>query len=219
MEVSSATANEKSRTEKSDSSPNETLSNHPPGEVITDAATVFASPLPLTGERKVTTRKELWSWYLFYMGNSGLGPFNFAISAWQNLLYLAGWDPAFPRGTVACGDGGESSLHIHPVTMTHVQQAVISLRLAPNDPVRTDSKDTSSAYINSQLDRIDHKRTFIRVPSCHLLARWQFCGLRGMETAYYYSIYGPHMGGEFWLVGSGSAFEVSLNLFASVYSS
>ncbi|WWC65513.1 uncharacterized protein I303_108131 [Kwoniella dejecticola CBS 10117] len=73
---------------------------------LTDEATLFASPLPIVGARKTTTRKEVWSWYLYYVGNSGLGPFNFAISAWQNLLYQAGWDPAFPRGTVACGDGG-----------------------------------------------------------------------------------------------------------------
>nr|XP_019009024.1 uncharacterized protein I206_05664 [Kwoniella pini CBS 10737]OCF47805.1 hypothetical protein I206_05664 [Kwoniella pini CBS 10737] len=76
------------------------------GMQLTDEATLFASPLPIVGERKTTTRKEVWSWYLYYVGNSGLGPFNFAISAWQNLLYQAGWDPAFPRGTVACGDGG-----------------------------------------------------------------------------------------------------------------
>ncbi|WWC73371.1 uncharacterized protein I206_107338 [Kwoniella pini CBS 10737] len=75
------------------------------GMQLTDEATLFASPLPIVGERKTTTRKEVWSWYLYYVGNSGLGPFNFAISAWQNLLYQAGWDPAFPRGTVACGDG------------------------------------------------------------------------------------------------------------------
>ncbi|KAK4688267.1 hypothetical protein P7C73_g1840, partial [Tremellales sp. Uapishka_1] len=71
-----------------------------------DEAALFASPLPLVGSPRITTRKELWSWYLYYVGNSGLGPFNFAISAWQNLLYLAGWDPAFARGTVPCGDGG-----------------------------------------------------------------------------------------------------------------
>ncbi|WVQ74264.1 hypothetical protein IAR50_003861 [Cryptococcus sp. DSM 104548] len=71
-----------------------------------DEATLFASPLPIVGDRKTTTRKEVWSWYIYYVGNSGLGPFNFAISAWQNLLYQAGWDPAFPKGTVACGDGG-----------------------------------------------------------------------------------------------------------------
>ncbi|WVQ66630.1 uncharacterized protein L199_004815 [Kwoniella botswanensis] len=80
--------------------------NEEAGPQLTDEATLFASPLPIVGERKTTTRVEVWSWYLYYVGNSGLGPFNFAISAWQNLLYLAGWDPAFPRGTVACGDGG-----------------------------------------------------------------------------------------------------------------
>jgi hypothetical protein len=45
---------------------------------------------------------------VYYIGNSGLGPFNFAISAWQNLLYQAGWDPAFPGRSTACGSGGES---------------------------------------------------------------------------------------------------------------
>ncbi|ORX41263.1 protein-vacuolar targeting-related protein [Kockovaella imperatae] len=75
------------------------------GSLISDEATLFASPLPITGNRKTTTRKELWSWYLYYVGNSGLGPFNFAISAWQNLLYLQGWDPAYPQGTVPCGSG------------------------------------------------------------------------------------------------------------------
>jgi hypothetical protein len=80
---------------------------------------LFASPLPITGARKTTTRVELWvstmlsfsadlqSWYVYYIGNSGLGPFNFAISAWQNLLYLAGWDPAFPGRSTACGAGSE----------------------------------------------------------------------------------------------------------------
>ncbi|WWD16286.1 hypothetical protein CI109_100712 [Kwoniella shandongensis] len=57
---------------------------------ISDEATLFASPLPIVGQRKTTTRIEVWSWYLYYVGNSG----------------LAGWDPAFPRGTVPCGDGG-----------------------------------------------------------------------------------------------------------------
>ena len=34
----------------------------PPGLTVsvTDEATLFASPLPITGERKTTTRKELW---------------------------------------------------------------------------------------------------------------------------------------------------------------
>ncbi|KAL1404821.1 hypothetical protein Q8F55_008431 [Vanrija albida] len=75
----------------------------PPSILTDDEATLFASPLPITGERKTTTRKELWSWYIYYVGNSGLGPFNFAISAWQNLLYQAGWDPALARGAAPCG--------------------------------------------------------------------------------------------------------------------
>ena len=36
-----------------------------------------------------TTRWELWSFYLYYVGNSGLPTFNFAPIAFQNLLTLA----------------------------------------------------------------------------------------------------------------------------------
>lgn len=79
--------------------------NDPHASVHVDEATLFASPLPITGTRRTTTRKELWSWYLYYVGNSGLGPFNFAISAWQNQLYNIGYDPALGPGN-ACGDGG-----------------------------------------------------------------------------------------------------------------
>jgi hypothetical protein len=55
------------------------------------------------------------------------GPFNFAISAWQNLLYLAGYDPAFPAGTVACGAGGESGV----VVVTTARTALTRIRLLP----------------------------------------------------------------------------------------
>lgn len=53
------------------------------------------------------------------------GPFNFAISAWQNLLYLAGYDPAFPAGTVACGAGGGSG------TVSDRRAALTRSRLLP----------------------------------------------------------------------------------------
>ncbi|CAO1627727.1 unnamed protein product [Parajaminaea phylloscopi] len=36
-----------------------------------------------------TSRNELWSFYAYYVGNSGLGPYNFAPIALQNLLTLA----------------------------------------------------------------------------------------------------------------------------------
>jgi hypothetical protein len=34
------------------------------GNLIQDEATLFASPLPLTGARKTTTKKELWVHFL-----------------------------------------------------------------------------------------------------------------------------------------------------------
>jgi len=118
---------------------------------IEDEAALFASPLPITGERKTTTRKEIWVGKCAWVGLTevvvsllcrefvrarvqlttgqlgsrcvellsfgGLprldyshpGPFNFAISAWQNLLYKAGWDPEFPGRSTPCGVGSTST--------------------------------------------------------------------------------------------------------------
>lgn len=42
-----------------------------------------------TQDKYQTTRWELWSFYLYYVGNSGLPTFNFAPIAFQNLLTLA----------------------------------------------------------------------------------------------------------------------------------
>ncbi|TFK74120.1 MFS general substrate transporter [Pluteus cervinus] len=49
-----------------------------------------------------TTRKELWSYYLYYVGNNGLSGFNFGPSQFQNLLFLAGYDPSEPPFTSPC---------------------------------------------------------------------------------------------------------------------
>ncbi|ODN80314.1 hypothetical protein L198_07814 [Cryptococcus wingfieldii CBS 7118] len=51
--------------------------------------------IPLTGERKVTTKWEYWGYCIFYIGASGVGPFNFASAQFQNLLYQA-----FPDETI-----------------------------------------------------------------------------------------------------------------------
>ncbi|KAJ5081777.1 hypothetical protein NUU61_010041 [Penicillium alfredii] len=40
-------------------------------------------------ERYRTTRKEVWAYYAYYIGNNGLGLFNFAPTAFQNLLSQA----------------------------------------------------------------------------------------------------------------------------------
>lgn len=52
-----------------------------------------------------TTRLELWSYYIYYIGNNGLSGFNFGPSQFQNLLFLAGYDPTGGPGT-ACGSNG-----------------------------------------------------------------------------------------------------------------
>ncbi|KAI9846802.1 MAG: hypothetical protein M1837_003651 [Sclerophora amabilis] len=43
-------------------------------------------------EKYETTRKEIWSYYAFYIGNNGLTLFNFAPTAFQNLLSQAAGD-------------------------------------------------------------------------------------------------------------------------------
>ncbi|GLB40291.1 putative vacuolar effluxer which mediate the efflux of amino acids resulting from autophagic degradation [Lyophyllum shimeji] len=53
-----------------------------------------------------TTRKELWSYYLYYVGNNGLSGFNFGPSQFQNLLFLAGYDPTQEPFTAPCNDNG-----------------------------------------------------------------------------------------------------------------
>ncbi|KAH7884476.1 MFS general substrate transporter [Phlebopus sp. FC_14] len=53
----------------------------------------------------MTTRYELWSFYLYYVGNNGLSGFNFGPSQFQNLLYLAGYDPSQPPFSAPCSSG------------------------------------------------------------------------------------------------------------------
>src|ERR1700733_15083103 len=53
-----------------------------------------------------TSRKELWSYYLYYVGNNGLSGFNFGPSQFQNLLFLAGYDPTAPPFSASCGSNG-----------------------------------------------------------------------------------------------------------------
>ncbi|KAG0706740.1 MFS general substrate transporter [Suillus ampliporus] len=50
-----------------------------------------------------TSRIELWSFYLYYVGNNGLSGFNFGPSQFQNLLFLAGYDPSRPPFSAPCG--------------------------------------------------------------------------------------------------------------------
>ncbi|KAI9463268.1 MFS general substrate transporter [Lactarius psammicola] len=57
-----------------------------------------------------TSRRELWCFYLYYVGNNGLSSFNFGPSQFQNLLYLAGYDPSHPPFSAPCGRDTECVL-------------------------------------------------------------------------------------------------------------
>lgn len=63
------------------------------------------SDLP-SKSKVTTTRLELWSYYFYYVGNNGLSGFNFGPSQFQNLLFLAGYDPSNEPFTVPCGTEG-----------------------------------------------------------------------------------------------------------------
>ena len=73
--------------------------NEPQAEMTTKPV------LEVSSSRWTTTRLELWTYYLYYAGNNGLSGFNFGPSQFQNLLFLAGYDPTTGPGT-ACGTNG-----------------------------------------------------------------------------------------------------------------
>ena len=195
---------------------------------LVDEAAIFASPLPITGDRKTTTRVELWvsaadngrcnsaksdahfqSWYVYYIGNSGLGPFNFAISAWQNLLYLAGWDPAFPGRSTPCGAGGE--LHqasTRPRTDSAKGQTVISLRLGQSDQVSVADQDSRQDADSSQLDRVDYERAVFRDSGGVVPYGGISRGLRCMEAAHHHRIHHSRLGSQLRMVGRDDAGQV-----------
>lgn len=49
--------------------------------------------------------QELTDIHTILKGNNGLSGFNFGPSQFQNLLFLAGYDPAQPPFTAPCGSG------------------------------------------------------------------------------------------------------------------
>lgn len=61
--------------------------------------------VPTDKKNTTTTRRELWSYYIYYIGNNGLSGFNYGPSQFQNLLFLAGYDPSQAPFTTPCGTG------------------------------------------------------------------------------------------------------------------
>ncbi|KAF8271174.1 autophagy-related protein 22-like protein [Lactarius quietus] len=72
-----------------------------------------------------TSRRELWSFYLYYIGNNGLSGFNFGPSQFQNLLFLAGYDPSHPPFIAPCGSGTNACCPIWAVLGTAINSIVL----------------------------------------------------------------------------------------------
>lgn len=63
--------------------------------------------------RPTTTKWEIWAWYSYYVGNNGLGPFNFGPTAFQNLLSQASYDFRFPAGSMMCDTSSPDTCGLH----------------------------------------------------------------------------------------------------------
>ncbi|PKX98941.1 MFS transporter [Aspergillus novofumigatus IBT 16806] len=75
-----------------DAKPKQQVTSH---AVDNEASGELVAP-DVFDERYRTTKWEIWAYYAYYIGNNGLSLFNFAPTAFQNLLYQAAGD----RGTL-----------------------------------------------------------------------------------------------------------------------
>lgn len=73
--------------------------------------------------RYTTTRRELWSYYAYYIGNSGLGPFNFAPSQLQNLLSIAASNASGGQ----CGQTGQADCRLRWSGSDRTVQSIVLL--------------------------------------------------------------------------------------------
>ncbi|KAJ3522913.1 hypothetical protein NMY22_g11679 [Coprinellus aureogranulatus] len=55
--------------------------------------------LNLGHDEPIVTRKELWSYYLYYNGDNGVGPNGFSMTLFQSLANAAGYDPIAGPGS------------------------------------------------------------------------------------------------------------------------
>ncbi|GBE79835.1 MFS general substrate transporter [Sparassis crispa] len=54
---------------------------------------------PLRREEPLITRKELWSYYMYYNGDNGVGPLSSSMTLFQSLATSAGYDPVNGPGS------------------------------------------------------------------------------------------------------------------------
>ena len=74
-------------------------------------------------ERWQTGKWELIAFYVYYIGNSGLGPFNFAPSQFQNLLSRQ----ATILGGGTCGDDGQPACRLHWAGQDRTVEGIVLL--------------------------------------------------------------------------------------------
>ncbi|KAH9899451.1 MFS general substrate transporter [Cubamyces lactineus] len=68
-----------------------------------------AADSAIIDDEPIVTRKELWSYYLYYNGNNGIGPFGYTVTLFQSLAHKAGYDPAKGPGN-SCTPTGQCVL-------------------------------------------------------------------------------------------------------------
>ncbi|KAJ2993480.1 hypothetical protein NUW54_g7713 [Trametes sanguinea] len=65
----------------------------------TGVETTEVAIAPVSKDEPIVTRKELWSYYLYYNGDNGVGPNGYSMTLFQSLATAAGYDPVKGPGS------------------------------------------------------------------------------------------------------------------------
>ncbi|KZV75352.1 MFS general substrate transporter [Peniophora sp. CONT] len=68
---------------------------------------------PVLDNEPIVSRRELWSYYLYYNGDNGVGPNGYSMTLFQSLATSAGWDPVRGPGS-SCLDADSSGQCVLP---------------------------------------------------------------------------------------------------------
>ncbi|KAH9972936.1 autophagy-related protein 22-like protein [Lactifluus volemus] len=82
----------------------------PSPELVVPDVPVIAPP---SYNEPIVTRRELWSYYLYYNGDNGVGPFTYSFILFQALTVAAGYDPVRGPGS-SCLDDNASGRCVVP---------------------------------------------------------------------------------------------------------
>jgi len=78
-----------------------------------DGEDVAVAVAPVSREEPIVTRRELWSYYLYYNGDNGVGPLGYSMTLFQSLATSAGYDPIAGAGS-SCTAPGSSGQCVLP---------------------------------------------------------------------------------------------------------